>query len=266
MTNIPSMSGYGGMPAPQPEPMPEELKLLEDVSETRWIKESLADWGRVRSFMPSGFSSYARIFHPAYLDDGTERRPVRWSTVASWSGTTVHPQMQFPRLVNPNLNYPNSDYREIYRDPPWGDLPEEGSIPEQECRALRNVLRDFTSTPDRCFYCLWDGYGGLDPRLYEHSVRVETFKRTYLLFQGALDAVTSFQQKNSSFWTYSPNIWWPEDRAWCVTTDIDLFDTYVGGSDECIEAVLNDPALEALPTTLDAKVSIDGDTINVRGD
>jgi hypothetical protein len=36
-----------------------------------------------------------------------------------------------------------------------------------------------------------------------------------------------------------------------VATDIDLYDTYVGGSQECIEAVLNNPDLEALPTTMD---------------
>jgi len=53
-------------------------------------------------------------------------------------------------------------------------------------------------------------------------------------------------------WGDSPNIWWPEDRAWCVATDIDLYDTYVGGSQECIEAVLGNLELEALPTTLDA--------------
>ncbi len=54
------------------------------------------------------------------------------------------------------------------------------------------------------------------------------------------------------FWGYSPNVWWPEDRAWCVATDIDLCDTYVGGSLECVQAVLDHPDLEALPTSLDA--------------
>ena len=36
--------------------------------------------------------------------------------------------------------------------------------------------------------------------------------------------------KGWAFLGHSPSIWWPEDRAWCVATDIDLFDTYVGGS------------------------------------
>ncbi len=72
----------------------------------------------------------------------------------------------------------------------------------------------------------------------------------------------AFLAADGPFWGDSLNIWWPEDRAWCVATDIDLFDTYVGGSLECIEAVLSNPDLEALPITLDARLGLGGDTIN----
>ena len=44
--------------------------------------------------------------------------------------------------------------------------------------------------------------------------------------------------------------------AWCVATDIDLYNTYISASRECIEAVLNNPDLEALPTTLDARLDL----------
>ena len=55
-----------------------------------------------------------------------------------------------------------------------------------------------------------------------------------------------------------------EPMRWCVATDIDLFDTYVGGSSECIEAILSCKDLEALPTMLDARLDIGGDTITSR--
>ena len=91
--------------------------------------------------------------------------------------------------------------------------------------------------------------------------------RDYLLFRGALDSIMSFVEvRLDPFWGHSPNIWWPEDRSWCVATDIDLCDTYLGGSRESIDAVLNSPGLEALPTTLDARVDIGGDSINLPGD
>ena len=62
--------------------------------------------------------------------------------------------MQFARVAGLR-----EDLGRIYKDPPWGSLPQHGSIPEEECRTLANVLREFTSTPDQCFFCLWEGYG-----------------------------------------------------------------------------------------------------------
>ena len=47
-----------------------------------------------------------------------------------------------------------------------------------------------------------------------------------------------------------------------MATDIDLYDTYVGGSGECLQAVLEHPDLEALPTSLDARLDVGGDTVN----
>ena len=138
------------------------------------------------------------------------------------------------------------------------------SIPERECRTLVEVLKIFTSTPSNCFFFLWEGYGNIDTRLYKGSSRVRAPGRDYLLFRGPIDAITAFLAGDGPFWGDSPNIWWPEDRAWCVATDIDLYDTYVGGSEDCIEAVLSHPDLEALPTAIDARLDLHGDTINAR--
>jgi hypothetical protein len=60
----------------------------------------------------------------------------------------------------------------------------------------------------------------------------------------------------------SPSLWWPEDRAWCVGTDVDLNSSYIGASVNCIEALLSNPRLEILPVTADQKVSFDADAIN----
>lgn len=255
-------------PIGQTKLAPDGMEFCEDVSDAMWVQESLSDFATLRSLLPSGFPAYARVFHPAYLGDG-EDQPVRWSTVASWTGRTVHPLMQFERVAG-------LSEKELYPDPPWGSHPQEGSIPESECRTLVEVLRGFTSTPGNCFFCLWDGYSfsylregysnqafaDFDSRRYKADSRVRAPGRDYLLFRGPLDKIMAFLAGDEPFFGNSPNIWWPEDRAWCVATDIDLFDTYVGGSPECIEAVLGSPDLEALPTTIDARVDIGGDTIN----
>jgi hypothetical protein len=145
---------------------PQGVELMGDISPARWIEERL--WPlknasglhepRVGSLLPEGFAVYARVFHPASLDPGNE--PVRWSTVASWTGRTVHPLMQFERIAN----LPDCDQK-----PPWGSFPSYGNLPSEECRLLTKVLREFTSTPDYCYFCVWEGYGFLDPDRYRNA-------------------------------------------------------------------------------------------------
>ena len=256
MSSMSMLSTRGGTPIRQTKLAPDGLEFSEDVSEARWVEESLSAFGTLRSLLPDGFAAYGRIFHPAYLNRD-EERPVRWSTVAEWTGRTIHPLMQFERIAGLS-----EDPHDMYKDPPWGSLPQRGSIPERECRTLVEALRSFTSTPANCFFCLWEGYGNINTRLYKASSRVRAPGRDYLLFRGPIDAIMAFLAGDRPFWGDSPNIWWPEDRAWCVATDIDLYDTYVGGIEECIEAILNNPDLEALPTTIDARLGLHGDTID----
>jgi hypothetical protein len=41
-------------------------------------------------------------------------------------------------------------------------------------------------------------------------------------------------------------VWWPDDRAWCVETEVDLESTYVGGTRACIAELVGHPDLEAV--------------------
>ena len=198
---------------------PDGLEYSEDVSGAQWVEESLSDFGTLRALLPDMFPAYARVFHPEYLD-GSWKQSIRWSTVASWTGRTVHPLMQFERIA-----CLSEDPSDMYRDPPWASLPQSGSIPERECRTLVEVLRSFTSTPGSCYFCLWEGHGNIDKRLYKASSRVRALGRDYLLFRGPIDSIMGFLGRDGPFWGHSPSIWWPHDRVWCVATDIDLFDT-----------------------------------------
>ncbi len=95
---------------------PDGLEFSEDVSDAQWVEERLSDFGTLRALLPDMFPAYARVFHPAYLD-GNREQPVRWSTVASWTGRTVHPLMQFERIAGLS-----EDPSDMYREPPWGLL------------------------------------------------------------------------------------------------------------------------------------------------
>ena len=179
---------------------------------------------------------------------------MSWSTVASWNGKVVHPQMEFSPIANLDPLR--------YDDPPWGARPGDGVLPEDECRHLLGVLREFTTTPERCYSGIWHGWADFtNPfHLGWPTLEIPGAGREYFIFRGPVDGVMSFYE-----WLMdqSPNLWWPEDRAWFVATEIDFNSTFVGGSAACIERVLAHPELEALPIAIDARVDAFGDTINV---
>jgi hypothetical protein len=63
------------------------------VWEADWYSAGLNGFGgRVDQVIPRGYPAYARILHPARTESGDE---VRWSDVATWSGTVLHPLAQF---------------------------------------------------------------------------------------------------------------------------------------------------------------------------
>jgi hypothetical protein len=60
----------------------------------------------------------------------------------------------------------------------------------------------------------------------------------------------------------APNIGWPDDRAWCVASEIDLMRMYVGGSRALIDAIVADDHLEAVAVSVDELVTWEADAIN----
>ena len=234
-------------------------ELVDDVAPAAWVARRLVPCGpgdpvaRAGRTMPAGFAAYARVFHPAYVHDPDGARPVRWAAVAARHGRAVHPLMQFHRIAGiPEAN--------IYQQPPWGSPPERGSLPAAEGAALARTLRPFTATPGRCYFALWEGFGMIDEPRRRRPVSLKIAAgEDYLLLRGPLEIGVNLNKPGSE---QSANLWWPDDRAWCVATGIDFTETLVGGSESCIAQVLHNPDLEALPITLDADMSCWGDRIN----
>jgi len=136
-----------------------------------------------------------------------------------------------------------------------------GSLPREMVGPLRETLRGLTTTPERCWFAVWEGFGFLDRGRYEHVRKVTIPNRAYLLFRGSIDAMQSMDWGPWRLSWQTPNLWWPDDRAWCVATEIDLAETYVGGSDGCIQQILGNAELDATPLQLDARI-IDGQAVD----
>lgn len=248
-------------------PSPKELTLLSNATPGRWIEDALGSrFAHVESLVPKGYAAYARLFHPAMTQ---EYQPVRWSTVAEWSGKVYHSLMSFEGISVPKLGYGSADR-------PWEHDPEEDRIEHDDIVELSRFLSDFTSTPDQYYFAVWDGYGSfsvgasvlmttsggislLPPVGVENAQRIKGVGREYLLYSGPPYFNDFFDFPGLD----GPNIWWPADRSWCVSTDIDLDSTYIGASEECIKRLLSHPSLEVLLTTSDAPVYMAADTINL---
>jgi hypothetical protein len=61
-----------------------------------------------------------------------------------------------------------------------------------------------------------------------------------------------------------PQLIWPRDRAWFVSSEIDFDSTIVGGTRAFIDAVLAEPALEVLSVDLGTDLTSEADRINRR--
>lgn len=235
---------------------PEGVEFLDDVSPARWLEETLWPWEssstgrgvRVGGLVPEGYSSYGRVFHPVMERVGREGSLLSWSTIAERNGRTTHPQMRYWRIAGMPEPYPR---------PQWDVRPGEGSLPIDETRVIIESLSQHTSTPGRCYFCIWDGWGDINQRLFGDA-RLRFKHPNYLVFTGPIDAALSFGGTRYPA-VRSPNIWWPEDRAWCVATEIDLDSTYIGGTDECVQALLDSPDLEVLPADIEDRIDPAGD-------
>ena len=156
------------------------------------------------------------------------------------------------------------------------------------------TLTEHTSTANSCWFCLWEGHGWLHGSaavavvrsycdrecwlacedsapipalsldvLRGHRVRLP--QRNYVLFEGPLAAATQlgWTAPGGTFFPQSPNLFWPQDHAWCVASEIDLFCTLVAGSESLAEALVSDPSLEAWRVDPGDPVTYDSDRINM---
>jgi hypothetical protein len=210
----------------------------DDLSAADWVITRLSpESGDVGMLLPPDFAAYARLLHPVITDAGDHRRLVRWRDIAP-DLVPFDRRVQFPSIAA------HSGYHES---------PFEGNMADEDLDALLAVLAAGTTTPLIGWFCVWDGYGDVEWRESGggalHSVRDDGYpriggpqEREYWLFSGPLDAARTLQ--------YPPALWWPDDQAWCVATDIDLDSTYIGGSRELIAELLASPDLEVLPADL----------------
>lgn len=213
------------------------LTLCVDASPGNWIVSSVQPFKAhvVGSLLPPTFAASARLFHPAKRDSLDD---VRWSEVAAATDRISHPGMQWASIIS------DPRFDEAGEQPGvWDDPPRDGSLPIAQTERLAILLAAQTSTASQCWFAVWEGFAGLAVPRDPTVSRLSMPQRPMILLNGRLDAaVTSLEEDPSD---QRASLWWPEDRAWCVATDVDLNTTYVGGSRACV--VGRSPAISQPP-------------------
>ena len=239
-----------------------KLVPSQEIEAADWIVAALRTFAEsVLSLVPEGFSSYVRVFHPAYRFDRQSpelwetRTRLRWAEVAAANGTRPHPGMQWLALTR--------GYEFLHRAQPgvYDYPPREGSLPDELVRPLTAVLRRHTAAAERCWFAVWNGFGG---GMREDIRSAATFRvpgRDYFLLRGPIGAISESALSHAHYYQ-SVNIWWPDDRAWCVATEIDLDTTYIGCSEACRDNFLAERELEALEVDPASGITYTSDTIN----
>ncbi len=262
------------------------LHISAEIAAADWLRPLLRPFGSgVAAIVPSGFPAYARILHPALGRNGEH---VRWDVIAARSSRIMHRLAQFHRIVASRTPIKPGSVPWDGMDPPQGDLPVE------LLRVLCAILVRHTRSCAACWFCVWEGYGWLngstavaaatynpDGRQISNAVsglnafaapvfpaevdtpRVNLPNRGYFLLEGPLDAATDLGWTvGDAFFPQSPNLFWPQDHAWCVASEIDLCCTLVAGSQDMVEGLVADSRLEAWRVEPDDSIAYDGDQIN----
>jgi hypothetical protein len=186
-----------------------------------WLVRALAGFGAgLGSIVPAGYAAYARLLHPARRG----RAKLRWHELAAGP---IDPAARYEALAAPGVQ------------PPF-----TGTLDCDELRALVDLL-----APAECWFGVWAGFGWVpDP---PPAPLLALPERPLLLYRGPVAAATAlcdpFEQ--------SPTLWWPEDRAWCVASEVDFHSTYVAGPRPLIDRLLGDERIEALEVTAGDRVT-----------
>ena len=163
----------------------------------------------------------------------------------SWIGSRLSPRQQFLPLLVGNF-IPNEYSRYIRISHPLIENTGqrlEGMLEDPVLEFLITILEaDSAGGSGNCWFAFWRGWGRLVSNLQrltgQHVWESEdeeaaTFSldafREYVLLAGSLNSLLF--KAAPGMVKLTPQLWWPESKAWFVSTDIDLTFTLIGADD-----------------------------------
>ncbi len=244
----------------------------------RWLTDRVDIWGPdwVTNMVGSGFEAYARLLHPLADEPGAPT----WAQVARSNGRIIHPSAQWKMISS--LQPGSLTAAKVFAGRSHPSGPHGGNLNGWALEALCAVLAGHTTTPQTCYFAVWEGWGGLGeprpgstmtsffgsgppppppgpaPAEWQLDLSGPRFpmphRNSYYLFEGHVgQAVRIGHWVHETFFIpQSPQFLWPVDHAWCVGTEIDDDSTFIGGSGELVNELCASEVLEVLRIAPDA--------------
>jgi hypothetical protein len=222
------------------------LEVVQDLEPAAWLVAQLQSWApdpaTLASFLPAGFDGYVRILHPAYriAPDGLWQ-PVHWRDLPQRLGP-IGAETGFCELTGwrPHEPSPGGVDRE----------PDDGTMNAADLQTVAAFMSGWTTTPDDVWFCVWAGYGWPElPRVDDRNHLVQLPHRDHWLCHGTMADALQLPHGQA------PTLWWPNDKAWCISTEIDGYSTFVAATARCVDTLLALPELETVETHLTASIA-----------
>ena len=125
------------------------------------------------------------------------------------------------------------------------DRPDDLPADLEQGRTALGVLAAFTSTPDDCWFAVWEGCSN-SLELPAGLPLLELPHRAYGLLRGALSDLADWEATVHTHLDAPPAFVWPDDRSWCFASDVDPHWAGVGASEAAVEALLAAPGLDVV--------------------
>ncbi|WP_327288759.1 hypothetical protein [Streptomyces sp. NBC_01198] len=134
------------------------------------------------------------------------------------------------------------------------ELPEDHPSEIAQARAVLRGLAGHTQAPERCYFCVWEGYSGsfLDPELLANGPLLVLPHRRYVLFAGELADIERWEAEFGGGRPCAPPAFvWPADHRWCFTSDVDPHWAGIGASAAAIESLTARTDVDVVPASSD---------------
>jgi hypothetical protein len=243
------------------------MEKTNDFSPFQWIidetdRVDFEDWNgsRVKNFIPKRFSYYGKLMHPLYPDRNIKDENLLWSDCdPDEKGMINYGERIFMKDLAEKYGL---KFTKEFSFETIGHLlggfpryllgPEEGSMDPKMTHEVIKVLTPFTD--GSCFF------------QYD-LIKVKDYLEDHgygYLFYGSLKDVERLghSEELHGFPTY----WWPEDKSWCLYTDLDLDFTLFGGNKEMMQALKINPEIEFMEVDKSTRVDHDADVTNLSSD